>query len=150
MDGLDTRRDWRTGCNQRTRINVDLPLPGRDCGGQPGQRFRGRHDQPSDPKITAAGIVSTFAGSTAGYADGLGTAAQFLYPYGVAVDANDNVYVADRYNQRIRKITPQGAVSTIAGSTAGFADGNGANARFNYPNDLIVDASGNIFVADTD
>ncbi len=102
-------------------------------------------------KISPAGIVSTLAGSGAfGYADGTGTAAQFAGPAGVAVDANGNVYVADEYNARIRKITPAGAVTTIAGTGVfGFANGTGATAEFNYPVGVAVDAAGNIYVADS-
>jgi len=95
--------------------------------------------------------VSTLAGSTQGYMDGAGiTEAQFHYPYGVAVDADGNVYVADNTNHRIRKITPEGLVSTIAGSsTAGSKNGAGTAAQFYKPQGVVVDASGNVYVADT-
>jgi len=101
-------------------------------------------------KITSGGIVSTLAGSgTAGSADGDGTAAQFNSPRAVAVDATGNVYVADGINNKIRKITPAGTVSSLAGSGAsGFADGDGINAKFYFPKGIALDASGNIYVAD--
>lgn len=100
-------------------------------------------------KITPAGIVSTLAGSTQGFADGAGATAKFSNPIGVATDAAGNVYVADTYNSKIRKITPDGMVSTIAGSTQGFADGIGDVARFALPYRIAIDAADNIYVADT-
>jgi len=101
-------------------------------------------------KITPERVVSTFAGSgTADSGNGTGTTAQFNSPSDVAVDSSGNVYVADSSNHRIRKITPAGVVSTLAGSTEGFADGTGTEAQFNYPTGVDVDSSGNVYVADS-
>ncbi len=101
-------------------------------------------------KITPGGVVTTFAGSTtSGHSDGLSNIASFYYPYGVAVDSSGNIYVADTGNNEIRKITPGGVVTTLAGSTiAGHADGLSNAASFNFPTGVAVDSSGNIYVAD--
>lgn len=94
-------------------------------------------------------LVSTIAGSTEGFADGTGANAQFSFPQEVAVDAQGNIYVADAWNHKIRKITPSGVVSTLAGSTEGFVNGTGANAQFFLPRGIDVDAQGKIYVGDT-
>ena len=102
-------------------------------------------------KITPAGKVSTLAGSgESGFGDGTGILATFNNPYNVAVDASNNVYVVDEGNNRIRKITSSGVVTTIAGSTRGFANGINENALFNRPCGIAVDASGNLYVTDID
>jgi serine/threonine protein kinase, bacterial len=102
-------------------------------------------------KISPAGVVSTLAGTTiAGADNGAGKAATFNSPESLAVDAAGNVYVADYGNNLIRKITPAGTVSTLAGSgTAGSANGTGMAASFNSPFGIAVDAAGNVYVADS-
>ncbi len=101
-------------------------------------------------EITAAGIVTTLAGSgTPGSTNGISTAALFNEPTGVAVDATGNVYVADYGNNLIREISPAGVVTTLAGSgTAGSVNGTGTAAAFNQPTGVAVDANGNVYVAD--
>ena len=102
-------------------------------------------------KITASGTVSTYAGGSLGYSDGTGASASFYYPGGVATDAAGNVYVADTYNNCIRKITPAGAVTTLAGSTThGANDGIGPAAGFNFPEGICADAAGDLYIADSD
>ena len=102
--------------------------------------------------ITPSGNVTTHAASGSGvFADGMGLAASFNNPYGVAVDSNGSVYVADMYNHRIRKISSFGNVTTLAGSgSAAFVDGMGLAAAFRYPAGVVVDSksNGSIFVAD--
>ena len=104
-------------------------------------------------KITPAGVVTTLAGLTAsaGSADGTGNAARFYGPYGVAVDGAGNIDVADTGNSTIRKITPAGVVTTLAGlaESMGSADGVGSAARFSWPSGVAVDGAGNIYVADS-
>jgi len=102
-------------------------------------------------KVTPQGVVTTLAGSGApGYADGAGRQAQFNGPVGVAVDKAGNVFVADTYNDRIRKIAPDGAVTTVAGSGApGMQDGPAASAMFDTPSGIAVDDQGVMYIADT-
>lgn len=99
-------------------------------------------------KIIVSRVVSALAGSTSsGLEDGTATAASFSYPYGVAVDSGGNVYVADTGNHTIRKITPAGVVTTLAGS--GYVNVNGTASSFNQPEGIAVDSGGNLYVADT-
>jgi sugar lactone lactonase YvrE len=99
-------------------------------------------------KITPAGIVSTLAGSgVTGDADGSPERAQFREMFDIVVDSNNNLFVTD--NHRIRKISSDGTVTTIAGSGPGFQDGTGVTARFNFPSGLAIDTSDNLYVCDT-
>ncbi len=101
-------------------------------------------------KIAADGSVSTLAGGAEGFADGSGAAASFNTPSGLALDAAGNLYVADTGNNAIRKVSPQGVVSTLAGGgAAGLRDGVGAQAQFNGPVGVALDRAGNVLVADT-
>lgn len=100
--------------------------------------------------ITPAGTVSTLAGANASsFADSpTGSLARFYNPQGIAVDGTGTVYVADTGNNRIRKVSSAGAVTTLAGSTEGFAEGTGSAARFNSPSDVTVSSSGTVYVTD--
>jgi len=101
-------------------------------------------------KITPEGVVTTLAGSDAiGSTNGTGVEASFNSPCGIAIDVSGNVYVADTDNNMIRKITPAGAVTTLAGSgNQGSAEGTGTEASFYRPKDVTVDSLGNLYVAD--
>jgi gliding motility-associated-like protein len=101
-------------------------------------------------KITPAGVVSTVAGNgTIGFSNGVGAAAMFHSPCGITVDVDGNIYVADQFNNAIRKITPGGLVTTLAGNGSyGATNGTGSGASFSQPVDVAVDAAGNVFVAD--
>jgi sugar lactone lactonase YvrE len=104
-------------------------------------------------RITPAGVVSTVAGAAGGSGskDGSRSQARFSGPMGIAVDSTTNAYVADTQNNCIRRITPAGIVTTVAGTPgnpAGSADGLGTNASFRLPTAVAVDANSNIYVAD--
>ncbi len=94
--------------------------------------------------------VTTLAGNgTAGFSNGAGDKAQFNQPYNVKADANGRLYVPDQNNHAIRRVDPDGTVSTVAGNgQSGFADGKPSDARFNNPTGLGVAADGTIYVAD--
>lgn len=104
-------------------------------------------------RITPVGVTSTFVGGGSGpWADGIGTNAAFSNPRGIKIDAAGFIYLSDSSNHRIRKISPLGVVTTLAGtgSRTPFTDGAGSLATFNFPEDVAVDSSGNVFVADYD
>ncbi len=101
-------------------------------------------------KIASGGVVTTLAGSpgSAGTADGTGSAARFRSPRGVATDAAGNIYVADSGNCTIRKVTPAGVVTTLAGTPGTFASvpGTGAAALFDVPVGIAVGTTGSTYV----
>jgi sugar lactone lactonase YvrE len=101
-------------------------------------------------KVTPAGVVTTFAGTgVPGAQNGPAASATFNAPTGVAFDGTGNLLVADFGNKMIRKITPAGIVSTVAGNgNVGYANGPGASATFTSPSRLTADAAGNVYVAD--
>lgn len=105
-------------------------------------------------KISPSGMVTTFAGTSGarGSADGTGTVARFDRPSGIAVDSAGIIYVSDSFNHTIRKITPQGAVTTFVGTADqwGSVDGTGSAARLFFPGALAVDTASNLYVVDQD
>jgi sugar lactone lactonase YvrE len=103
-------------------------------------------------RAISAGIVTTLAGAPnqRGFADGKGSEARFQSIGDIAIDPQGNVIVADPANSAVRRVTPDGVVTTIAGGTPGYQDGPAAQARFSNPNGVSVDLLGNIDVADTD
>jgi len=105
----------------------------------------------TNPSIQVPGTtVTLFAGSgAAGSTDGLGAAASFTNPHGIYAAPDGFVYVADMIGHKIRKIDALGNVTTLAGSTAGFANGAGTVAQFNRPGDCVMDTSGNLYVTDS-
>lgn len=107
--------------------------------------------KPITPDYPIALRFTTIAGKSlsSGYADGAGTEARFNNPQGLACDGAGNLYVADSGNNAIRKISPDGIVTTLAGGQAGTADGYGTAAQFNSPTDLAVNAQGFIYISDT-
>jgi sugar lactone lactonase YvrE len=103
-------------------------------------------------KITPAGVVTTISGTAGvdGSDDGIGSAARFLLPAGIAIDSNDNLFVADSFNHTIRKITPAGVVTTFAGTAgvSGSNDGTGTQSKFSSPRGIAINSSNELFVAD--
>lgn len=102
-------------------------------------------------KLSSNGELSTLAGNgQEGFKDGAPESAEFRYPRGLAVGKKGELYIADTNNNRIRELTPEGRVITLAGTgTADFMDGGAAVARFNAPVGIAVDDEGTLYVADS-
>jgi len=141
-----------TGTNNGTGTAARFNGPAGVAVDGSGNVYVAEYDNNAIRKITRAGVVSTLAGrpGTSGTNNGTGTAARFNSPVGVAVDASGSVYVADTGNHAIRKISPAGVVTNLAGlvGTSGTNDGVGAAARFNSPEGVAVDGSNYVYVAD--
>jgi uncharacterized repeat protein (TIGR02543 family) len=143
-----------TGSNDGVGTNASFNGPAGIAVDSSGNVFVADSWNHTIRKITTNGSVSTYAGlaGTSGSTDGAISSARFKSPYGLAIDKTNNLYVADLGNHTIRKITPTGVVSTLAGTAGslGTTDGQGSIARFKYPKGLTVDATGTVYVADTD
>lgn len=140
-------RGWQDGTADRARFadpwGVALPGDGSVLVADAGDNNRIR-------RITLDGRVETLAGGVEGFRDGTGAEARFHTPSGLALDLAGNLYVADTGNHAIRKVTPDGRVTTLAGTgQPGYRDGAGADAMFDGPMGVAVDASGRVLVADT-
>jgi sugar lactone lactonase YvrE len=106
------------------------------------------HENHAIRKVTLDGTVTRVAGSSPGFTDGPAASAKFNYPEGLTVGRDGSVYVADTKNHRIRKIAPDGTVSTLAGSTQGSTDGRGAAAKFNNPGGITISPEGTLYVVE--
>ncbi len=142
------------GSSDGTGVNARFRNPWGVAVDSAGNVFVADSSNNTIRKITPGGAVGTLAGQPGshGSADGIGSNARFWNPQGMAVDSAGNVYVADTYNHTVRKITPNGMVTTLAGmpGVQGSTDGAGSSARFSNPKGLCVDSAGNVYVADTD
>jgi uncharacterized protein YjiK len=141
------------GSADGTRTNAQFNRLAAVAVDSAGNTYVADTDNSTIRKVTPAGVVTTLAGSPGniGSTDGTGSAARFFDPAGLALDSSGNIYVADTGNNTIRKVTPAGVVSTLAGSpdASGYTDGTGTAARFDIPVGITVDSSGNVYVADT-
>lgn len=142
-----------SGTNDGLGTAAHFNTPSGVAMGVDGNVYVADTDNHTVRKIASDGTVTTLAGTAgaSGTNDGVGIQARFNTPNSLVVDANTNVYVADSWNHSIRRITPGGAVSTLAGrpGTSGTNDGAGSTARFAYPQSISIDNLGNLWVADT-
>ena len=141
------------GINNGPGVSARFAFPTGISVDASGQIFVCDHLGHTIRKVSAGGYVTTLAGTPfmEGATDGFGSSATFYRPYGLEVDGLGNVYVADEWNHLIRKVTPAGLVSTLAGDgTLGSNDAVASEAQFNYPWDVTLDSLGNVYVMDGD
>lgn len=140
-----------SGSTNATGIGASFNYPNGLCMDALGNMYVADYFNNTIRKITPLGVVTTFAGSgVAGSTDAVGLAASFDGPSGICIDGSGNLYVSDFVNNKIRKITPAGSVSTFAGSgLIGSTDATGIAASFNGPGGICADVSGNLYVSDT-
>ena len=140
-----------SGTVNATGTSASFDNPFGVCVDASGNVFVSDQNNHTIRKITPSGLVTTFAGQVGapGAVDATGTAASFNYPRGLCIDGSGNIYVADFFNHSIRKITPAGVVTTVAGTgLSGNVDATGTSASFNRPSGVCIDGAGNLFVAD--
>lgn len=143
----DGVRGWRDGAGPQARFDDPWGIVVMEDGTR---YVADAGDNNRIRRIAADGTVATLAGGQEGFADGAGPAAAFHTPSALARDGEGNLYVADTGNHAIRKVTPQGVVTTLAGTgEAGFRDGAAAQAQFDGPIGVAVDGTGRVYVADT-
>ncbi|KAI8909523.1 hypothetical protein EDD86DRAFT_140432 [Gorgonomyces haynaldii] len=141
------------GRQDGTGTGAFFDSPAGVCIDQAGNVFVTDFNNNNVRKVTPNGVVTTFAGDVnggSGYSNGLGTAARFYWPRDCTFDTNGTMYVIDTGNSpRVRKIAPDGTVTTLAGSSLGFNDGAGSTAQFNSLKGIAVAPSGDVYVADS-
>lgn len=140
-----------SGSSNGLALEASFSFPGDIAEDSMGNWFVVEWDKHTIRKISSDGMVSTFAGSSgeSGSTNGVGTAARFNHPNGIAIDSQDRIYVSDQYNHTIRRISTNGTVTTFAGSPgeSGSADGTGSVARFNWPEAMAIGNDDTLYVS---
>ena len=138
-------RGHSDGIGQEARFDCPVGI----CADGDGNLYIVDHGNHCIRKMTPEGVVTTLAGDGGdGDDDGIGQEARFHCPEGICIEHDGNLYVTDTENHCIRKVTPEGVVTTVAGAQRGFADGIGSHARFCEPRGICVDGDGNLYIVD--